>query len=513
MSILRRRKAKRDLDAEIFLEEVKVTQGSAPKYVLDGKEVDLWSEPYDFYVSRSPVDYVRERILKLEREGKDPFPSVVGKRREKDMVKHALLSGSPILFKGKKGYGKTTFSKSIAELLPERILAIKDCKIHDDPSHPTCFSCKKKVLEDNEVEVIWVPRVWVRIPGDPMLTTRQLIGGISIQKIREGYDLDHPEVFIPGRALKANRGVGYFDELGAVPSSLQTLLHELFEEKQVTTTEGDIVPFMIDTIEIAATNPANYRGTSPIKEPLHDRVEEIEIGPPETLLEEIEIGLRNMYVVKVKGQEAEMPDWHLRVLARTVRSARDTERYEVARRIESEPSCRATIKLFDHVKSSAMMAGRSVPLLSDYGDDYSNVKLALKGRIELAFGAKESKDEVIVKLVETALDETCKEVYNEIPNEGFDEFCLALREAGECVDGQRCIPLSVGVASALRGVPALHHVVSRLLEPSKDEDGMCLSTLEIILETVARCTGLLERRYLEGGGFVYVVGDRGEEGL
>ncbi|MFQ6075468.1 MAG: ATPase [Candidatus Bathyarchaeia archaeon] len=513
MSILRRRKRKRDLDAEIFLEEVKVTKGSAPKYLLDGKEVDLWDEPYDFFVSSSPVDYVREMILKLEREGVDPFPSVVGKRREKELVKHALLSGSPILFKGKKGYGKTTFSKSIAELLPERILAIKGCKIYDDPTQPTCFSCKKKVIEDNVVEVAWVPRIWVRVPGDPMLTTRQLIGGISIQKIREGYDLDHPEVFIPGRALKANRGVGYFDELGAVPSSLQTMLHELFEEKQVTTTEGDIVPFMIDTIEIAATNPANYRGTSPIKEPLHDRMEEIGIGPPETLLEEVEIGLRNMYVVKLKSQEPNMPNWHLKALARAVRFARDKERYEVARMIESEPSCRATIKLYDHVKSSASMERRLIPLLSDYGEDYGNVKLALRGRIELVFGAKESKDAVIVKLVETALDETCKEVYHEIPSEGFDEFYQALGKAGEYVDGQRHVPLSARVVPALREIPAVDDVVSRLLEPSKDEDGMYLSALEMILEAVARCTGLLQRRYLEGEGFVYVVRDRDEAGV
>ncbi len=101
---------------------------------------------------------------------------------------------------------------------------------------------------------------------------------------------------------------------GAIPSSLQTLLHELFEEKQVTTTEGDIVPFRLDAIILAATNPANYRGKSPIKEPLLDRMEEIEIAPPETLEEEIEIGKRNMYLVKVKGLESEIPDWHLRTL-------------------------------------------------------------------------------------------------------------------------------------------------------------------------------------------------------
>ncbi len=503
-------KRKDEIYQDLLLEEVKVMRQDAPTYVLEGKEVDLWDEPYDFFVAKSPVDYVRESIFKSESEGKDSFPEVVGKRREKELVKESLSSGSPILFKGKKGYGKTTFSKAIAKLLPERILAIRGCKINDDPTQPTCFSCKRKVLQDEVVEVAWVPRIWVRIPGDPMLTTRQLIGGISIQRIREGYDLDHPEVFIPGRALKANRGVGYFDELGAVPSSLQTMLHELFEENQVTTTEGDIVPFKIDTIEIAATNPANYRGTSPIKEPLIDRMEEVEIGPPETLLEEIEIGKRNMYIVKVKHQEHKMPDWHLKVLARAVRYARDKERSEMAKRIESEPSCRATIKLYDHIKSSALRNGRDVPLLSDYGEAYDNVKLALKGRIELVFGAKESKDEVVEKLVEAALDETCKEVYQEIPTDEFDEFYAALRGMASQIDSKKYIPMTSDIIKKLRESPPIKSVISKFLESEKENGGMLLSALEMTLEAMARCNGLPQRGYIEGEGFVYVVRDRSE---
>ena len=322
-----------EIESVLYL-DVEVTPGSGPGFTLEGEAIDIWTEPYSYYHSRSPVDYVRDRILDLEKKGLDPFPGIVGKAKEKELVKSALFSGSPILFRGEKGYGKTTFSKAIAKLLPEKILAVKSCKIHDDPSHPSCFACKHKVAHQEEVELTWVPTAWVRIPGDPMLTTRQLIGGISIQRIREGYDLDHPEVFIPGRAVKANRGVGYFDELGALPSSLQTLLHELFEERQVTTTEGDLVPFRIDALEIASTNPANYRGTSPIKEPLLDRMESIDIGPPETLEEEVEIGLRNMYVARGRNEALKIPIWHARILARLVRFARNEAECSTAKKIQ-----------------------------------------------------------------------------------------------------------------------------------------------------------------------------------
>ena len=41
------------LDVEsIIFEDVRVTEGNAPKFVLDGSEVDIWSEPYIHYTPR-----------------------------------------------------------------------------------------------------------------------------------------------------------------------------------------------------------------------------------------------------------------------------------------------------------------------------------------------------------------------------------------------------------------------------------------------------------------------------
>ncbi len=474
------------MDIDYIFEDVVVKPSNAPKFVLNGEEIDLWSDEFLPYHSKSIVDYVREALLEYERRGEDPFPEIVGKSVEKEMVKNALMSGSNILFKGRKGYGKTTFSKAIAKLLPEKLLAIKGCKIHDDPTRPTCFACKKKVLEENVVELTWVPRKWIRIPGDPMMTTRQLIGGISIQKIREGYDLDHPEVFTPGRVLKAHRGIAYFDELGAIPSALQTLLHELLEEKQITTPEGDIVPMKIDTIFIASTNPANYKGVADIKEPLMDRVEEIPIGPPETLEEEIEIGLRNMSL----KEGAILPIWHLKILARIVRLARNRNECRIASRIELEPSCRATIKLFDHLRASATRKGHRCAMLIDYGKSYEIVKLGLRSRIELDYEDDMTKDDVIVKLTEEAINKTCTEIYGMIPRDSFGKLMEDLSDlCGE--------PISVDEEIDFRRYENLYRILV-LFAKSPDELN---SAFEILLEAIKRCTGLIDK--VDFGRYVY----------
>ncbi len=486
---------------EIVFNDIEVKPSDGLRFTLDGKPIDLWSEECVNWHSKTPTDYVREEILRRDREEIDAFPDIVGKTTEKELVKEALFSGSPILFRGERGYGKTSFSKAIAKLLPNRLLAMKDCKIHDDPVKPVCFSCKAKIMNGNHVELTWIPRIWIRIPGDPMLTTRQLVGGISIQKIREGLDLDHPEVFIPGRSLKANRGLGYFDELGSVPTSLQTLLHELFEEGQVTTSEGELVPFKISTIEIASTNPANYRGTSPIKEPLLDRMEVIEIGPPATLEEEIEIAKRNMFTVKTQRRETRMPRWHQEILARTVRFGRNKDECDIAKKIQSEPSCRATIKLFDHVTSRALRRGREVPLLEDYGEKFEIVYLAIGGRIEIEYGVKEGKEEVVRQLVLEAIRRTCVEIYDKIPPDDFQSFLEELALRGSKVDGEVYLAIDAPTARNLRDAPITNRLMSDFVADREVDDQLFISTLEVLLHSVSLCVP----RYVSRKGSGYLI--------
>jgi len=489
---------------DIVYRDVRLTQGSAPRFYIGGEEVDIWSDELSFYHTLTTVDYARRAITEAEKNGFDVFPEIVGKSLEKELVKNALFSGSPILFKGDRGFGKTTFSKAIAKLLPPKLLAVKDCRIHDDPVHPACFSCKWKVTHLERVELSWVPRIWVRIPGDPMLTTRQLIGGVSIQKLREGFDIDHPEVFIPGRALKANRGVGYFDELGAIPSSLQTMLHELFEERQVTTSEGDIIPMHIDSIEIASTNPSNYRGTSAIKEPLLDRMEVIEVGPPESVEEEIEIAMRNMYYTRRFGKRPPIPVWHQRILAQIVRSGRSNSKGKV--QLAAELSCRATIKIFDHVYSRVERRGASVPRLMDYGENYEMIKLALNGRVEFEFGSRTTKNDFINYLVNEAMKTECKHVYDEyLPQENFEVFVRELKSLGDRVQGGWRISLSEDLVTRTSKLPLVSTVLKKM---GAHDSETKLSALEVVLNSLSLCSDIVSK--VDHSYVVREAGDHGE---
>ncbi|MEM2990452.1 MAG: hypothetical protein QXQ02_04640, partial [Halobacteria archaeon] len=173
------------------------------------------------------------------------------------------------------------------------------------------------------------------------------------------------------------------------------------------------------------------------------------------------------------------------------RYSRDKQKCEIAKKIETEPSCRATIKLFDHMISQANRSGREVPLLSDYGEAFETVKLALAGRIELAYGVKESKSTVIEQLAKQAITRTCREIYNELPEEEFSALYKEFRKLGR-------IPIEMQILSKLRGKPEVDGFINRILKTTNPNDLEYLSALEIILHAMSICLPKAVEKTREG---------------
>jgi len=282
------------------------------------------------------------------------------------------------------------------------------------------------------------------------------------------------------------------------------MLHELFEERQVTTSEGDIIPMHVDSIEIASTNPSNYRGTSAIKEPLLDRMEVIEVGPPETVEEEIEIAMRNMYYTRRFGKRPPIPVWHQRILAQIVRSGRSNSKGKV--QLAAELSCRATIKVFDHVYSRVERRGASVPRLMDYGENYEMIKLALNGRVEFEFGSRTTKNDFINYLVNEAMKAECKHVYDEyLPQDNFEVFVRELKSLGDRVQGGWRISLSEELVTRTSKLPLVSTVLKKM---GAHDSETKLSALEVVLNSLSLCSDIVAK--MDHSYVVREAGDHGE---
>ncbi len=174
-----------------------------------------------------------------------------------------------------------------------------------------------------------------------------------------------------------------------------------------------------------------------------------------------------------------MPEWHARTLARVVMLARSNE-VRLPDRVEVEPSCRATIKVFDHVMASALRRKHSAVMLSDYGveNDFSNVLLGLKGRMRLELH-QEKLEEVVNTLVNDSLEITCSEMFSKMQR----EMSIIASELGRR-----------GEINAYEDFTDFSHLL-----PGRDEEKP--SALEFALESLARCAEVARR--VGDGVYVY----------
>jgi magnesium chelatase subunit I len=187
-----------------------------------------------------------------------------------------------------------------------------------------------------------------------------------------------------------------------------------------------------------------------------------------------------------------IPEWHLKIIASAVRCMRSKNcRYSA--RIEVEPSCRATIKAFDHVVASALRNGRKAVMLADYGKDYSNLSLALKSRFEVDYEDELSKDDIVRGVVEDSIDRVCGEVYAAIPRSIFGGIMEELSEMGE---------INVYAENGLKNFKNLWAFLSSISRRKEEVN----SAFEITLEAIGRCTGLVEK--VGEGTYVYTSYDR-----
>ena len=58
---------------EYIFEEVRITEINSPKFTLEGEEIDIWSEEYVNYHSKSVSEYIRDKLIEFEKKGIDPF--------------------------------------------------------------------------------------------------------------------------------------------------------------------------------------------------------------------------------------------------------------------------------------------------------------------------------------------------------------------------------------------------------------------------------------------------------
>ncbi len=303
------------------------------------------------------VEGLRESILQSVKEGRDFLDVIIGQEDAKEKLLASLLAGHHVLIEGPPGVGKTTLAKHIASSLPT-LRTVKNCPYHCSPENPVCPSCKSKVNSKEKIDTELTPgRLrFVRLQGSPDVTTEDLLGDIDPAQAFK-YGAQDYRAFTPGKLLKGNRGIVFFDELNRVPERLQNALLQVLEEGAATIGPYD-VDYPANFIMIATMNPRERAGVEELSDVLLDRFDVIRIGYPESAEREKEIVSR--YGAKVDG--ISVPDDVLNSIISLVRATRE-EPWK--KELEQSASVRASISLYEKVQTMALLRKHTVSTADD----------------------------------------------------------------------------------------------------------------------------------------------------
>ncbi len=341
-----------------------------------------------------PVVYqLRHAILKRVKAGEPVIPEIQGREEARRDVARALLSGAHPYLVSEEGTGKTRLAKSLTRLLPP-VPVIKGCPYHDDPKWPRSLLCPRcrasaDAVKEYGVELMPGEKRFSRIQGNEYTNEAKLLGLKDIQAIAQGMSPADPQVFTGTGVFRANRGILFIDELPAIRTKVQVLLHPILEEKKAVLEEYNW-EHPLDLILVATGNPHGFSHVNEVPRPLLDRLELIYMDLPEEHIEHsimlqerfrvkkpfVEEELEDVFHPTLEGIEREVvaPWWIMQLVNRSVRFSR------VCRWLDKRASIRGTTKAIDHTYASAELENRKVVRLKDASD---GLKLALRGRIGL----------------------------------------------------------------------------------------------------------------------------------
>jgi len=266
--------------------------------------------------------------------------SVVGRRREVELVVAALDADRHVLLEGPPGTGKSTLLRAVAEGLGIG---------------------------------------FVFVEGNAELTPARLVGHFDPARVlNEGYE---PDVFVDGPLVTAMRdgSLLYVEEINRIPEETLNVLITVMSEGELNVPRFGRVVATDGFRLVAAMNPFDAVGTARISGAVYDRVCRVSMGY-QSAADEVRIASR-------AGDD--LPSGWLDKVVDLVRRTRTHPDLRVG------SSVRGAIDMAAVARSLASVRGSTV---HDSGVSLDAALVALSGRVRLREGSTRTSEDVVTEL-------------------------------------------------------------------------------------------------------------------
>ena len=349
---------------------------------------------------------MRKNLMQYHQSGSRILPGIIGYDDTViPEIENAVLSGHHMVFLGERGQAKSRIIRGLVSLLDERIPIVQGCEINDNPLHPICRVCRRRLEKEGDaLPIEWIGREqrYSEKLATPDASIADLIGEIDPIKVAEGRYLADEETIHYGLIPRTNRGIFAINELPDLTEKVQVGLFNLMEEKDVQI-KGYKIRLLLDVMIVASANPEDYTSRGRIITPLKDRFDvQIRTHYPRTIQDEITIMEQEAISLNERSLTVRTPQFMKEIIANVTFEARRSNEINQA----SGVSVRVTINNYESMISNAekralrLREGEVVPRVSDL----HCLIASTSGKIELEYvGEDRKEDEVVQKLLNRAL--------------------------------------------------------------------------------------------------------------
>ncbi|MDT9663731.1 ATP-binding protein [Rhodococcus qingshengii] len=356
------------------------------------------------HVQRSVKEELRENLLAALRDGRDPWPGIVGfEDTVAPQLERALIAGHDVVLLGERGQGKTRLLRTLGLLLDEWTPVIEGSELGEHPYEPITPASIRRAKElGDDLPIAWRHRSerYSEKLATPDTSVADLIGDVDPVKVAEGRSLGDPETIHFGLVPRAHRGIVAINELPDLAERIQVSLLNVMEERDIQV-RGYTLRLPLDVLLVASANPEDYTNRGRIITPLKDRFgAEIRTHYPVELAGEIAVIEQEAHLA------AEVPDYLLEILARFTRLLRESTSVDQRSGVSARFAVAGAKTVSAAAVRRAAVLGEADPVARPV--DLESVVEVLRGKVEFESGEEGRELEVLEHLLRRATADTVR---------------------------------------------------------------------------------------------------------